>query len=281
MTAFKEFNAGLDGKLNEAIIKSSASKGDIDAFNKAAATLQEVKSVNPSLVNDRIGKVYAKADTALSNAQGAFNANKTALESAEKALKELQSPKDAKAAAPSAETLTAAQTKVAEATKALDKASSKLNAAQNKVSRVEKISDQFNRGAIELKADTKKPSTKIGQHPKIAQQYSVATEQFGKIIDPEAIAKNAKEQAAGKTATAAKTDGWVSKLKSASISEAWNGSSTGVKFGRVAGTGAGLVMVYDGLTRSKAGDQDRSTIARLAEVAAGVGIAGASLAYRR
>lgn len=55
----------------------------------------------------------------------------------------------------------------------------------------------------------------------------------------------------------------------------------GIKFGRVAGTGAGLVMVYDGLTRSKAGDQDRSTIARLAEVAAGVGVAGASLAYRR
>ncbi|MBA4274811.1 MAG: hypothetical protein C0436_04055 [Alphaproteobacteria bacterium] len=122
--------------------------------------------------------------------------------------------------------------------------------------------------------DTQKPGDVASGTPTVEAPNAEAPK-----TDAPAAEATAATSTAGEIGEKAKS--FVSRFKENTKQNFSKEAGMGIKFGRVAGTGAGLVMVYDGLTRSKAGDQDRSTIARLAEVAAGVGVAGASLAYRR
>lgn len=285
---YDEFQSGLKGNLNPDNVLSTATKGEVDAFKKAAAELQTLEKHVPSGQNERISKLHEKVKKGHAEAFGGVKSAVATAEKAQVELNNLLNPKDANAAKPSTEVIEAAKKRSTEAQEALKKAEKKLAIKEKALGSIEDVSDRFNKGDLALKADKSNKATKMGQHPDVAAKYAKSKAAFDTVIDAKGIEtrniESVAKELAGKSdkTSPAKGDGksWASKFKPEAIIETFKGSSTGMKFGRVAGTGVGLVMVYDGISRGKSGDQDRSALVRIGEVAAGLGVAGASLAYR-
>lgn len=125
-------------------------------------------------------------------------------------------------------------------------------------------------------------------HGHIQKATKEAEEIFTKEVDtakleklnPKSHIKSAERASEGASSSASKASkaagkGWMEKIKGNFGKDV----GMGTKFARVAGTGIGGAMIVHGIGTSKTADgQDRSGMGRLLEVAAGVGIAGASLA---
>lgn len=186
--------------------------------------------------------------------------------------------------------------KVKEAAKPVNEAAQKAfnrihNAIDHKAGTVVDVLTGKKRGMVHATktANGKLEAAAFLTAPKeVSEKVSAFKTQYDGLIDPKkidgsftAVQDKASVATTGKTAEEAakgSIGSWVSKLAPSKVAETFKASSGGVKFGRVAGTGAGLVLVYDGIARAKSGDQDRGTLGRIGEVAAGLGIAGASLA---
>lgn len=131
---------------------------------------------------------------------------------------------------------------------------------------------------------TELDASRVKESPALAKAYADTDKAFDAIANKESI-DQAKKIGGSTTspvaAEAAKSGGWLSRIKTENIGKNFGKeasfSSKAFRGGTVA---AGAALVYDAVSRSKSGDQDRSGLVRVGEaLVGGAGIVG-GLAYR-